>query len=216
MQMYDGQQRKTNTGTGFFINETTLVTNHHVIEGARAVRIRLASGAEMAVSDVLAEDAAVDLAILRTDRVPGVGLDLYRGPRVEPGEKVVVLGSPEGLQGSLTDGIVSAWRDEHEELSELATPILQISAPISPGSSGSPVMNLKGAVLGVAVAVHASRQSLNFAVPVDALRSLLASTGAEPVRVLGAETEKIRPTLIRNIGLSILACIVLGLFLRRL
>lgn len=216
IEVFDGGKQPSGTGTGFFVDETTLVTNHHVIEGAHRARLRLAGGSTLEVSDVLAEDAAADLAVLGTARVPGVGLDLYDGPRVEPGEPVVVLGSPEGLAGTLSDGIVSAWRDRHEELAEFETPILQITAPISPGSSGSPVMNRQGSVVGVAVAVHRSGQALNFAVPVDALRALLESRGTAPVRALGEVPIAEQSVLLRNLMLSLFAAVILGIFLRRL
>lgn len=216
LEIFDGRGRKQGTGTGFFVDETTLVTNHHVIDGARSVSLRLADGQAMPVTEIMVEDEQADLAVLKTDRLPGVGLDLYRGPRVEPGEAVVVLGSPQGLSGTLSEGIVSAWREQEAGLQDFGIPILQISAPISSGSSGSPVMNEKGQVIGVAVAVHREGQNLNFAVPVDALRSLLARSGPEPTRTVGTAGAAERTTLIRNGALSLLAILALVLFLRRL
>ena len=223
LEVFSATGQPRGTGTGFFVDEQTLVTNFHVIEGAASARMRLADGGEQVLSDVMAEDAGADLAILRVEGAAQRGLSLYAGGMVEPGEEVVVLGNPHGLSGTLSTGIVSAWRRNEPELEGFGIPLIQITAPISPGSSGSPVMNREGEVLGVAVAVHRSGQNLNFAVPVEALTALLSQVSEEPIYRLGASrTSALIPGSVQNAGLwrnGILSLLVFGalfLFFRRL
>jgi tetratricopeptide (TPR) repeat protein len=148
-------------GSGFFIAPGQVVTNRHVIEDAYRVDVHLASGAVFAVKGVLAVDGEGDLAMVQVD-VPGtvgVPLPMDRAIPLE-GESIVVIGNPFGLEGSVSNGIVSAVR----EIPGYGK-IIQITAPISPGSSGSPVVNMRGQVIGVATLQASEGQSLNFAVP---------------------------------------------------
>lgn len=148
-------------GSGFFIAPGQVITNRHVIENAFRVDIHLANGAVFAVKGVLATDGEGDLAMLQVD-VPasaGVPLPMDRAIPLE-GESIVVIGNPFGLEGSVSNGIVSAVR----EIPGYGR-IIQITAPISPGSSGSPVVNMQGQVIGVATLQASEGQSLNFAVP---------------------------------------------------
>jgi S1-C subfamily serine protease len=153
-------------GTGFFIDEIgTIATNWHVITGASKVTAKTSTGEIFQVAEVLVYDTGLDMAVI------SLGPDLYRKtgrkfhslaegykkspPRV--GSSVVVLGAPEGLEQSLSQGIVSAIR--HDE----AGTVIQITAPISEGSSGSPVVDDTGALLGIATKIWTAGQSLNFA-----------------------------------------------------
>jgi S1-C subfamily serine protease len=103
-------------------------------------------------------------------------LPLGSSEKIEVGTRIAVVGSPLGLEGTLTEGIVSAVRELFGELKRL-----QITAAISPGSSGSPVLNAKGEVIGVAAATLREGQSLNFAVPVEADHALVARAEKTPV-----------------------------------
>src|SRR4029453_19441878 len=117
---------------------------------------------------VLGVDAEGDLALLKVEapanQVRPLSLD-----RTSPqeGESVVVIGNPLGLEGSVTNGIVSAVRD----IPGFGR-IIQITAPISPGSSGSPVVNMQGAVIGVATLQITGGQSVNFAIPSERIAQL--------------------------------------------
>lgn len=177
LEILDRLGRKVSSGTGFFIDpEGLIVTNRHVIEGGSRVRAVLSNEATVEVTGLVASDEVNDLAIVKVDSGPYPALTLADSSTIEAGRKIVVLGGPLGLYGSLSEGIVSAVRTEENQ-----APVLQITAPISPGSSGSPVMNLDGEVLGVAVsqAVFGNRaQNLNFAVPSAAVRELLGSVDA--------------------------------------
>jgi S1-C subfamily serine protease len=107
-----------------------------------------------------------DLAVL--PGFPGLAELPLAEEAPEVGEALVVIGAPEGFANTVTDGIVSAFRTVEGQR------LMQISAPISRGSSGGPVLNRRGEVVGVSVAVWAGGQNLNFAVPLDLLRDLLA------------------------------------------
>jgi serine protease Do len=160
-------------GTGFFIDdEGTLATNHHVIAGARQVRIKLFDGTELDRVELLASNPEADLALLRVDPRqlphPPIVTELGDSEAIEVGEPVSVIGNPLGLDHTLTNGIVSARRIYQGER------FIQMSAPISPGNSGGPVFDRRGRVIGVSVAQMIGGQNLNLAVPVSQLRALIA------------------------------------------
>lgn len=163
-------------GTGFVIQGGYILTNHHVVEGASRMQAVLPDKKVLELPGILAQDADHDLAILKAPAHHLVPLLLVRPGPTEPGERVVVLGNPLGFSSTLSDGIISAYRENgvDEEPDFIKGPLLQITAPISHGSSGSPVMNLNGEVVGVAVAVFDGGQNLNFAVPASSVRRLLA------------------------------------------
>jgi len=168
IETFDVRGEKLARGSGFFIDADRIVTNRHVIDNAYRAEIHSYNGRVYAVKGVTAVDAEGDLAILRVDaaadQVRPLSLD-----RTSPqeGESVVVIGNPFGLEGSVTNGIVSAVRD-------IPTfgRIIQITAPISPGSSGSPVVNMQGQVIGVATLQITGGQSVNFAIPSERISQL--------------------------------------------
>lgn len=157
---YDEERNLVSRGSGFFITATgELITNRHVIQWASSAEAKTVDGAVYSVNNVLAEDKENDLLRLSVDipqdvRVPHLSLTPSL-PKV--GEQVVVIGSPLGLEQTVSDGIVSAIRQNGE--------VIQITAPVSPGSSGSPVVNMRGEVIGVATFQIVEGQNLNFAIP---------------------------------------------------
>lgn len=213
LKVFDRFGKELGTGSGFFVDaEGWIVTNHHVIEPGSRLEAVLSNQRTVAVTGVVATDEANDLAIVKVDEGPFPTLDLA-GSAIEPGLRVVVLGNPLGLAGSLSEGIVSALRDGDELPGDHHRPLLQITAAISPGSSGSPVMNLDGDVVGVAVSSFLGTQGLNFAVPVAAVRELLGRVDASvPPRPLGAVTATSAVTYARNLAISLVffAAIYLG------
>jgi cytochrome c-type biogenesis protein CcmH/NrfG len=173
----DASGKETSSGTGFVIsNDGKLVTNYHVIEGATSAVAKSENGAIFVVEGVLATDEKNDLAVLKLRARDLPFLALADSTKLEPGRRVAVIGSPRGLEGTLSEGIVSALRDLPEEGQRI-----QITAAISPGSSGSPVLNEKGEVVGVATAILRGGQALNFAVPSTAAVKLLATASNKPL-----------------------------------
>ncbi|MDQ6912827.1 MAG: trypsin-like peptidase domain-containing protein [Verrucomicrobiota bacterium] len=156
------------TGTGFLISaDGFLVTNAHVIRAGTKAVAKMEDGRVFQVQGAVDWDAKNDVAVLRVDGKELPHLNLQRRVSSEVGERIAVVGSPLGLEGSISDGIVSAFRED-----ENGRRLIQITAPISQGSSGSPVLNASGEVIGVATLLLRDGQSLNFAVPVDAVKAL--------------------------------------------
>lgn len=159
---------KTKTGTGFFIShDGRIVTNRHVISGAIRAEVRTEDGAIYIVAGALTHSDSFDLAVLKAEakQVPFL---VIQPTMPEIGSRVAIIGSPRALEGSLSEGIVSAIRTEGEGT------WIQITAPISPGSSGSPVLDGTGQVVGVATLNSGGRfQNLNFARSSRDLNSLI-------------------------------------------
>ena len=159
-------------GSGFIIDDETIVTNVHVIEGSNSAYVLL-NGQEKKylVSGYVAIDRANDLVILKVSGLYGTSLTLGSDEFPEIGEKIYAVGNPKGLNGTFSEGIISGVR----ELS--AKQVLQITAPISPGSSGGPVLSSSGEVVGIAFASFSAGQNLNFAIPVKYLSNLKSKIG---------------------------------------
>lgn len=156
-------------GSGFFVNNKgDLATSKHIIEGAYSATVKLISGEEYSVEGASAIDVERDVVILRV-KTKGEETPFLKPVNVLPlvGEDIVVVGNPLGLESTVSKGIVSAIR----KVPAMGN-ILQISAPISQGSSGSPVLNMKGEVVGIASFILEEGQALNFAIPSETILSL--------------------------------------------
>lgn len=153
----DGQP--VGIGSGFFLGSTgNVMTNLHVLKWASTARIKaFGDGVTYPVTTVFAVNVASDLCILHVQSTKLKGLDISIGADVAPGDPIIVAGNPKGLEATISRGIVSAVRTE--------SGLLQIDAPISAGSSGGPVVNEVGDVIGVVVSTYVGGQNLNFAVP---------------------------------------------------
>lgn len=153
-------------GSGFFINpEGDVITCNHVLSGTTRTEIITSTGEKHSLIKAISGDNNVDIARLSVRGIRGKAPYLNVSPTPpQLGERIVVIGTPEGLAQTISDGIVSGFR----EVSGFGR-VIQIAAAISPGSSGSPVINMKGEVIGVAVATKTSGQSLNFAIPGEAI-----------------------------------------------
>jgi hypothetical protein len=178
---------KTNSqlGTGFIVWEDgRIVTNLHVIAGANAAEITLTDGRSFKDVQVLAADRQHDLAVLRIPAKKLPVLPLGYTTAVKPGERVVAIGHPLGLENTVSDGLVSAIRVLDPKFT-----VLQITAPIAPGSSGGPIFNDRGEVIGVATRYSAEGQNLNFGVPIIYLKPLLLAERAVPLASFAREIE---------------------------
>ncbi|MGB7229348.1 MAG: trypsin-like peptidase domain-containing protein [Candidatus Acidiferrales bacterium] len=166
-------------GSGFSVGDGVIATNMHVIEGASAARIKVIGRPETyTVGGVIGTDPTADLALLKVNGLNAPPLQLGDSKQAAVGDQVFAVGNPEGLEGTFSEGIVSGIRTAG------ADTLLQITAPISPGSSGGPVIDSNGKVLGIAVATFKEGQNLNFAVPVSYLKALLAQDAGAKIRPL--------------------------------
>jgi serine protease Do len=163
-------------GTGFVVDaHGVIATNLHVVAGLASIRVRLLDGAVLPVRAVAAVDPERDLVLLTIEPaalLPVVTLGSSQG--LASGDPVVAIGNPLGvLDYSVSDGLISSIREVSPTLS-----VLQISAPISQGSSGGPLFDMYGDVIGVTQSIFTGGQNLNFAIPADYVRALVEARGA--------------------------------------
>jgi S1-C subfamily serine protease len=170
IRVYDRYFRFLGTGSGFIVGDKgEIATNHHVIDGAAHADARFPDNDKaFPVSGILRQDKLHDLAVIRID-LDTVSLPFGNNDDYRIGEKIISIGSPLGLSGTVSDGIISGRH------TVLGFEHMQINTAVSPGSSGGPVINEKGEVIGVVVGSILSGQNLNFAVPVKHLKNLLAA-----------------------------------------
>ena len=184
---YDSARNVFRQGSGFFINEEGhFITCYHVLKGAYSVYVKIEDKEEYEVDHVIAQDADRDLIKLAVKLPqgtlsPGMWLDIdEKRPKIA--DKVMVISTPMGLSRTVSDGIISAIRD-------LPTKgvVYQMTVPISPGSSGSPVIDMKGKVVGISFLQLVSGQNLNFAVPSEYILALKD----EPSLTISSWSEKV-------------------------
>jgi hypothetical protein len=173
--MSDKEGRAVSQGSGFFVSkEGLIVTNYHVIsEGSSAVA-KLPNGAHFTLDGVVTFDKARDVAVLKAHGQNFPKLMLGNSDRVQVGEEVVAIGNPLSLDSTVSNGIVSGMRRVTDDGGKL----LQITAPISSGSSGGPLFNMAGGVIGITTMYLQGGENLNFAIPINDAKPLLAADPA--------------------------------------
>ena len=199
---------KNSQGSGFFVGDGVIVTNHHVIKGATAATVKLVgTQQESDIEGYIAIDEARDLAVLKVVNLQAPPLPLGNSDTVQVAETVYAVGNPRGLEGTVSEGIVSNIQPDSN--SEVRGEVIQMTAPISQGSSGGAVLNDRGEVIGIAASVRNDGQNLNFAIPVNALKALLNRAG--PVRPLVAEPSDAQQNPLANLlNLIILSLTAFG------
>ena len=189
---FDNHGQGLMQGSGFFINnQGDVITNWHVIENAHSAVIKTFEGNSYLVKEVLGGSKESDLALLsvdtRNDTVQSLAISNLTP---EIGERVLVMGNPLSLEFSVSDGIVAAIRNIPEYPSGK---VIQITAPVSSGSSGSPVMNMQGEVIAIAFYVYFHGENLNFAIPSQRVKEIIDNPKPNPISLaqLSAEDFKI-------------------------
>jgi len=184
-------QTPAGRGTGFFVTADTIVTNAHVVEGHSYVTLRLANGTTLN-GRVLRTDDSVDLAAIHTaDARPGQTVLALSTEPARVGQEVIAIGSPLGLQNTVTRGIVSALRRAG------AATLVQTDAAINPGNSGGPLLDRQGRVVGVAtMRVTGRAEALGFGVAANHVRELLegrrapvSTRAARPHEAMATDTD---------------------------
>ncbi|CAN5153950.1 hypothetical protein BH23VER1_BH23VER1_14270 [soil metagenome] len=156
------------SGSGFVVSEDGLVaTCLHVIGEARRVRVELADGRAFEVESIHASDRKLDLAVLKIPADGLVPLAIADSDAARPGEPIIVMGNPHGLEFSVVGGVLSGVRDIE------SVPMLQVALPVEQGNSGGPVLNTSGEVLGIVTIKSLIADNLGFAMPSSALALLL-------------------------------------------
>lgn len=165
----DENDQPIGVGSGFFIEANgVIVTNRHVLADSARAFLKTTEGkwGEILKISKIDETPDLDLVVATTTLTHTKPLLLGDSDSITLGQDIVVIGNPQGLEGTISKGIISGIRESN------GMKWLQISAPISPGSSGGPVFNLKGEVIGVATLILAEGQNLNFAIPINYLLNL--------------------------------------------
>jgi 2-alkenal reductase len=174
------------SGSGFLVDQDYhIVTNNHVVQGAEEIEV-IFWDATRARAQVIGSDQDADLAVLEAESVPeGITpLELGDSDAVQVGQQVIAIGNPFGLQGTMTEGIISglgrrleSLRTPDENTGSYSNPdIIQTDAAINPGNSGGPLLNLAGQVIGINTAIRSTtgiNSGVGFASPVNTVRKLL-------------------------------------------
>ncbi len=192
--MKDANGQPLSLGSGFFVRDGEVASNLHVVEGAaRGYAKIIGQKAKYDIEGITAVDPERDLVVLKISGARAGALALGNSESIQVGETVYAVGNPQGLEGTFSQGIVSSIREVGTDK------LLQITAPISPGSSGGPVLNGKGEVIGVSVATFRGGQNLNFAIPSNYLKTLLGK--AAPAKPLAqAKPAKSQRSILADLG----------------
>lgn len=166
------------TGSGFIIDSDGLVmTNSHVVFGAQSLSVTLNDGTKLPAK-LLGADPIFDLAVLQIpvpNKVKLERLTFGNSDAIRPGDDVIIIGNPLGLDRTITSGIVSAInRVLHNRPRMLSRSVIQTDAPINPGNSGGPMLNRCGDVIGIASSILGNAQNIGFAIPSNLARAAVA------------------------------------------
>lgn len=167
-------------GSGFVVRSDGLfITNHHVVASAKQLAVHTSSGEIFRGGFIMALDESRDLAVVRVEGFDLPIVQLGNSNAIDVGMPVLLLGAPRGLEQSASDGIVAGTRTDDN-----GTKLIQTSAAASPGSSGGPLLNRDGQVIGVLSFTLTQSQNLNFAIPINYARGILdrlIAVAAQPV-----------------------------------
>lgn len=178
---YDAKGKPIKLGSGFLVSsDGRVITNYHVISGAHKVAVRV-EGKEFPVVGFLHVDKANDLSLLKIGGRSFTPVRIGSSENLSVGSRIYVISSPRGLENSISEGIISAVRTMGSQK------VIQITAPISTGSSGGPVFNDKGQVIAVAAFVLKESQNVNFAIPINAISGKVTAEKAVVTKETPAE-----------------------------
>lgn len=187
--MSDKEGKPVSQGSGFFVsNDGLIVTNYHVISEGSSAIAKLPNGMFYIVDGVLTFDKARDVAVIKARGQNFRKLTLGNSDRVQVGEEVVAIGNPLSLDSTVSNGIVSGMRAFPDE-----GKLLQITAPISSGSSGGPVFNMAGGVIGITTMFMKGGENLNFAIPINEAKPLLTASSSN-LKAFPDETKRNAPS----------------------
>ena len=180
LEMADKDGNTLGFGSGFFVGQSQIATNFHIVEGAAKGTAKLAdSPTKYTVNGISATDEKNDLAILKVTGFEGEPLPLGDSDTVKTDETVYVAGNPKGLEGKFSNDTINNLHEGD------AKKRFQMTALISPGSSGGPVLNGNGEVIGISLITLEDGQNLNFVIPSNDLKELLAQSGGGKTFVAG-------------------------------
>ncbi|QLE55078.1 HhoA/HhoB/HtrA family serine endopeptidase [Nostoc sp. TCL26-01] len=194
------QRVERGSGSGFIINASgQILTNAHVVDGADTVTVTLKDGRSFD-GKVLGEDPVTDVAVIKINANNLPTLSLGNSESLQPGEPVIAIGNPLGLNNTVTSGIISATGRSSSDIgaSDKRVDYLQTDAAINPGNSGGPLLNARGQVIGMNTAILRGAQGLGFAIPVNTVQKIaqeLISTGRVDHPYLGVQMVTFTPEI---------------------
>ncbi len=203
------QRVERGSGSGFIINSAgQILTNSHVVDGADSVTVTLKDGRSFQ-GKVLGEDPVTDVAVIKIEANKLPILSIGNSDILQPGEAVIAIGNPLGLNNTVTSGIISATGRSSRDIgaSDKRVDYLQTDAAINPGNSGDPLLNVRGQVIGMNTAIIKGAQGLGFAIPINTVQKIaqeLIATGKADHPYLGVQmvtlTPEIRQRIINKLG----------------
>jgi serine protease Do len=188
------------SGSGFIISSAgEILTNAHVVDGAESVTVTLKDGRTFD-GKVLGEDPFTDVAIVKIDASNLPALSLGNSDSLQPGEAVIAIGNPLGLNNTVTSGILSATGRSSSDIgaSDKRVDYLQTDAAINPGNSGGPLLNYRGEVIGMNTAIIRNAQGLGFAIPINTVQRIaqeLIAKGRVDHPYLGIQMVTLTPNI---------------------
>lgn len=161
------------SGSGFIYQPNYVLTNYHVVEKAKKAQVTFSDGRKE-IADVIGYDFETDIALIKVKNARAAAVSLGDSSRLEVGEFVITMGSPQQLDKTVTSGIVSALNRTLTTNGRTFVSLIQTDAPINLGSSGGPLVNLKGEVVGVNTLTSAgsSSQGIAFALPINQVKAV--------------------------------------------
>jgi S1-C subfamily serine protease len=191
-------------GSGFLINrEGYILTNAHVVRNATDVRVVRTGVRKEFPARIIGRDRLTDTALLKIDAQPDMAvLPLGDSDALEVGEMVVAVGNPLGLRHTVTSGLVSAKERIVPSAENTLVDFLQTDSAINPGSSGGPLLNLHGEVVGINTAMVSEAQSIGFAIPINSVKRVmpLLIVGKTERGWFGASARPFAPGEARSLG----------------
>ncbi|MBN3882056.1 MAG: trypsin-like peptidase domain-containing protein [Nostoc sp. JL34] len=192
------QRVERGSGSGFIINSSgQIVTNSHVVDGADRVTVTLKDGRTFD-GKVLGEDPVTDVATIKINASNLPTLSVGNSDALQPGEAVIAIGNPLGLNNTVTSGIISATGRSSSDIgaSDKRVDYIQTDAAINPGNSGGPLLNARGQVIAMNTAIIRGAQGLGFAIPINTVQKIaqeLIATGKVDHPYLGVQMVTLTP-----------------------
>ncbi|MGB3135332.1 MAG: HhoA/HhoB/HtrA family serine endopeptidase, partial [Nodosilinea sp.] len=193
------------TGSGFILtNSGQILTNAHVVEGAKTVRVTLRDGRDFE-GQVMGVDSVTDVAVVKIDATDLPSVQLGSTEDLAPGQWAIAIGNPLGLDNTVTAGIISALERSSNQVGipDKRVQFIQTDAAINPGNSGGPLLNDRGEVIGMNTAIRANAQGLGFAIPIETAKRIadqLFATGEVQHPFLGIQMVELSPEMVERIN----------------